>query len=148
MVDVAPTILDLSDLPAPVEMWGRSLAPVFSAEVEESARLLPLDLALGRPDPAQPRAPMRGAHAGDFKVIQERPGAAPFAIDLARDPHELRAGASERERANGGDDPRVSAAVALWSELARARHGRPSEHGELPDELRAELEKAGYIGGE
>ncbi|MDF1800450.1 MAG: sulfatase [Planctomycetota bacterium] len=139
LVDLAPTVLDLVGFEREAEHWGRSLAPLFAGE-DLRARVAPLELAFGRPDPELPRAAMEGLHAGDHKVIRNRPGTKPVVYDLSADPLEQSALGVEPS------DPRVEAAKDLWKRIEEIGARLPRVDGELPSELEDSMGHFGYLG--
>ena len=141
LVDIAPTLLELCGLPADGTHWGRSLVPLLRGE-GLPPRAAPLSLQFGRPVPGTKRAPMEGLHAGDHKVVRNRPGEAPILFDLEADPLENEVADVPK------NDPRIRAAKRTWKNLAEEGARLPTEDGELPPELEAELTSIGYLGGD
>ena len=141
LVDIAPTIVELAGLPVDRTHWGRSLAPALNGEAMEP-RPAPLSLQFGRPEPGRKRMPMEGSHAGTHKVVRNWPGEPPILFDLEADPDERKPADATQK------DPRIRAAKRLWRELQEEGARLPSEEGELPAELEAELRAVGYLGGE
>jgi arylsulfatase A-like enzyme len=142
LVDLAPTVLDLVGLEPEPEHWGRSLAAALDDDPATvlRPRVAPLELAFGRPDPALKRAAMEGLHAGDHKLIRNRPGTEPVLFDLVADPDEL----TPLELAPA--DPRLRVAKDLWRAIADLGARLPRVDGELPAGLEEGLTHFGYLG--
>lgn len=64
IVDVAPTILDIVDVPGGEKMWGRSSLPVFEDGAELRERPAPMELTVRNEEL------YRAARGGDWKVIR------------------------------------------------------------------------------
>jgi arylsulfatase len=67
IVDVAPTILDIAQVPGREQMWGRSTLSVFLDHVELRDRPAPLELTVRNQEW------YRGARGADYKVIRVAP---------------------------------------------------------------------------
>ncbi len=148
IVDLAPTVLDICRIPAPQEMWGRSLKPSFDGSLEE--RNLPMELTFlrgGRGEEAKVwEAQMRGLRAPDHKVIREpedNPEVRTWFFDLAGDPLERQ---GRQVGPTQGDD-RIQSARTTWSELDAAAQKLERISGEeMPEDLIEDLTSSGYIG--
>jgi len=64
IVDVAPTILDIADVPGAEKMWGRSSLPVFQDGAELRERAAPMELTVRNEEL------YRAARGADWKVIR------------------------------------------------------------------------------
>ena len=64
IVDVAPTILDIADVPGAERMWGRSSLPVFQDGTELRERAAPMELTVRNAEL------YRAARGADWKVIR------------------------------------------------------------------------------
>jgi arylsulfatase A-like enzyme len=149
LVDLAPTILDLCDLPVPNGTWGRSLVPLLAGDDLEP-RPLPLERTWLRPAPDAPTGvsaqQIRGVHGGSHKLVRETEsdGGRIWFFDLESDPAEKNPVVSGQL---GKGDPRLFRARELWRELDRLSRdlGGPAA---MPGRLEDDLEKAGYLGGD
>ena len=141
LVDIAPTLLDLCGLQEDDTHWGRSLTPLLDG-TGLPVRAAPLALQFGRPTLGSDHRPMEGLHAGDHKILRNRPKEAPVLFDLDADPGEQTA------LKLGKGDPRLGAAKRLWKKLAEEGECLPSADGQLPKELEEELRRIGYMGEE
>lgn len=140
MVDLAPTLLELADLPADPSHWGHSFAAALLGEGEPAARPAPMELAIGRADPKRKRAPMEGLRTREYKVIRERPGEKPVVFDLLDDPR-------ERKPLNvPHDDVRLETARTTWQAINALGATLSRETGAMPSELESELTNIGYLG--
>ena len=142
MVDLAPTLLELADLPADPAHWGHSFAGALLGPDEPAARPAPMELAIGRADPTKKRAPMEGLRTRDFKVVRERPGEKPVVFDLSSDP-------AEKKPLNVAHaDERLELARTTWTAINALGATLSRETGSLPGELESELTNIGYLGGD
>ena len=143
LVDLVPTIHDVLDLPMPDGVWGRSLAPLATGEVDDlPERGAPLELTTRYNGRVQ-----RGFRWQDDKFVDRGEGAQRVWLDLVADPGEF-----DPVRANDPGpkpefDRREARAVELWDDMDAARPTR-REAAELPAGLTEDLEAAGYLGGE
>ena len=142
LVDLAPTILDLCGLAADPTHWGRSLTPLLEEGGELANRPAPLELIFGRPFRGQKRMPMKGMHAGTYKVIRNGSAQLPVVFDLVEDPGE------QNQLDVVGTDARVRRARQLWKQIQVAAEDLPRTEGELPPELQDDLRAVGYLGDE
>lgn len=130
-IDLAPTLLELCDLPVPAQYVGRSLVPLARG-ADEGPRGT---LAHGN----FWRAPLTSWVSGRWKLVEQE-GAPPLLFDLEADP------AEQVDRA--GDAPQDLA--RLVAELAAVREGmaalRSGRAAELDPATRARLEGLGYGG--
>jgi arylsulfatase A-like enzyme/Flp pilus assembly protein TadD len=133
LVDIAPTVLDLLDLPAFEGVDGVSLVPTIEGRGQE---LPPAYVESRQPWRSYGWAPLRSVRHGDFKLIA---APRPELYDLATDP-------GESENLVGRDRDKVrelrvllAAAEALPAVAASATADDP----ETLDALRA----LGYLGG-
>ena len=136
LVDVAPAILALAHLPQPPSFEGRAL-PLESAPAAPAAPPVYAE-QLDRPSPLL--EPYRHASAvivGLHKLLLAPSGAAEF-HDLARDPHEQRAGDLDPE-AHGT----LRLALRQARERARRNPSRP-ERAPIDTETRGRLRALGY----
>lgn len=137
-VDVAPTLLELLDLPPGADMQGRSLVPLLedpAVEWEEEALLESYyaKFHFGW-------SPLRALRANDFKYI-EAPRQELY--DLAEDPGELiNLASSEPERVAELRD-RLYRLARHWSSDDLAR----SVSAQVDDDTRQKLEALGYLSG-
>ena len=130
LIDVAPTLLELAEVPAPAGFAGRSLRPLLA----------------GEPDAPRPAVSEMGRLASfsdwPWKLIRGGPAARLF--DLSRDPAERRdLGPQEPERAA---ELEAALAGALGSPDAVRRVEAVEGGGEALDpELRERLRELGYL---
>ena len=144
LVDIAPTILELCQLPVPSSMWGTSLMAEIRGELEP--RLMPLERSFLVPDGGGIKVEeMRGVRAEDFKLIRDMDssGGKIYFYDLEADPLELEPRLSGEL---GKGDARVRSARELWNELDRGAESTEAEMGEIPEDLESRLNEAGYMG--
>ncbi|MEL6431849.1 MAG: sulfatase, partial [Planctomycetota bacterium] len=129
LIDVAPTLLELCDLPRVPTFVGRSLVP----------------LARGEDDAPRPTfahgnmwgAPQSAWISGSWKLV-EREGAPPMLFDLARDPEELRDVAAE-------ETERLAELQDEANAVARAMRALASgDAAELDEATRDRLRGFGY----
>jgi arylsulfatase A-like enzyme len=128
-IDVAPTLCELADVPAPVAFVGRSLVPLVG------------DVA-ARPRPVYSHGnmwsePLQSWRAGAWTLIL--PASGPASLYRAADPRDVAA-----------EEPQQVAALTRALEqhrdgMAALRTGRTAE---LSAEVRAFLEGNGYVGGD
>jgi len=141
LVGIAPTLLELADLPAESTHVGRSFAGAFDDAYDFAEEPAPLELAFGRPDPARKRAAMEGLRTRTDKVVRNFPGERPVVYDLVQDPGE------HAPKVLEPTDVRLIRAKRAWDAIVEQARLLPRETGTLPDELQADLEAAGYLGG-
>ena len=140
VADIAPTILELLDVPPTPRMWGRSLRPAWEDAL--APRPVPMEMTSrynGRF--------LRGLMTEDSKVLHMQNGNSKRigVFDLESDPGEddfLRA--SEIE----GVDPRIRQARLYWQQMDELAESYARDSGEVPDQLNADLAHAGYGGGD
>jgi len=138
-VDLAPTLLEVGGRPPDPGHWRLSLVPALQPDADFESRPAPLELAIGRADPAQKRPPMVGLRTREFKVVREHPGAKPVVFDLATG--QLAPLSVPRE------DPRIELTRAMWKAITTRGAALPRETGELPGDLEVELTNIGYLDG-
>jgi len=140
LTDVAPTILELCDLPRPRSMFGRSL--VRAVEGGFAPRGVPMELTFRRLDNV-----LSGYHGGDFKVVRHSKSGDPVLYELATDPREL---AGLRKGAGLGlEDPRLGRALGTWNLLSELGASfQRADEGALPPDLEGLLRGIGYLGAE
>ena len=137
-IDIAPTILQLTGLPIPKNLDGRSVVPLWEGRHEHR---------LAYTETLMPRlnfgwAGLRSLRDGTTKVIE---APRPEAYDLSDDPHELHNLAAHE--ADLPDDAR-----ALFLELHQIIETDPFSHGKqreaaLDAESRRRLASLGYVWG-
>ena len=135
LVDVAPTILDLLDVPVPAEMQGRSLVPLF-----EGNGGAPEDRVLY----AETLSPRLSHDWGELRAIFEGPlkyvhGPRPELFDIRTDPRELKNLVAER--------PGVAAEMRDKLAEFLKRNSPPGAGRMTPvdEETRRRLEALGYV---
>ncbi|MDE0896504.1 MAG: sulfatase [Planctomycetota bacterium] len=133
LADIAPTILDLCDLPGLDGMWGRSL---YDSSTATNLRPAPMELTSRADDRFH-----RAARLERLKVIQTEDELLLF--DLAIDPREQR----RLENYNKGVQAPLARARELWNDIDRAAQALDLDvSGEpLPDDLSSDLSAAGYL---
>lgn len=138
LTDVAPTILELCDLPRPRSMFGLSLVRAFDGA--PAARGVPMELTFRRLDNV-----LLGYHGGDFKVVRTSKSKDPVLYELATDPGEL--AGLRRGAGLSLEDPRLGRALGTWTKLSElgATLQRADEGG-LPADLEQRLRGIGYLG--
>jgi arylsulfatase A-like enzyme len=130
LTDVAPTILELCDLPQKGTMWGRSLAQLGKRGQPLPPRAAPLEVTFGKPENF-----LRGLHGGDHKVVQHSKASAATYYDLGADPGEQQPIAEPD--ADAQIARRIAAVRAVWDELARlASSMARSVDNELPSDVK------------
>jgi len=138
LADVAPTLLDLAELPALPAPDGRSLRPLLAPE----ATAFPDRTLFARSERAAHET--LAARTRHHKCIVRRDGTRLRCFDLRRDPGEAQPLAGEA----------LAATRELQAELARFRDdvlaghrafGRGRADRSLDDETRAKLEALGYV---
>ena len=142
LVGLAPTILELAALPRDTTHLGRSFVGAFRDGSDFAEEPAPLELAFGRPDPAQQRAAMEALRTRTDKVVRNRPGTAPIVFDLAADPGEHTPSPLEP------NDVRFLRATGIWRDIQARGAAQPRETGTLPGQLETNLKDAGYLGDE
>ncbi|MFT5287309.1 MAG: arylsulfatase A-like enzyme [Planctomycetota bacterium] len=142
IVDLAPTILELTGLPVPRQMWGISLVQTFDGS-SLPYRILPLELSF-KPAPEIWRATVDGRIKvndipGREKLFREKL----FIYNIEEDPLE---GQPEIVLRNS-DNADIHAAQKLWKELDDAAALLPQmESKSMPMQLEQDLNDAGYMG--
>jgi arylsulfatase A-like enzyme len=131
LVDVMPTVLDLLGIPAPAEMDGRSLRPLWEGGDAEDGRPL-----LAETGPADIDA-LRTLRRGHLKLIDDARTGRQQLFDLAADPGETRDLAAERE-------DEVHELSEQLDELARPRR-EPTLLPEPTPEMLEHLRALGYV---
>lgn len=108
LVDLFPTLCELTGGPAPAGLDGRSLVPLLRGAATKVHDYLPFAY----------RAVQRGIRVEGLKLIEYRVGGTRRTqlFDLARDPHERNDLASDPARA--GDIERLSSLLAEWQHQA------------------------------
>lgn len=136
LVDVAPTLLELSGLPRPEGTWGRSLVPALTGELRH--RPAPLELRS-----VASELELRGWHDGGWKVLRDGDEPEPFAYRLDEDPTE-----SYRRLSSVGPAAaaKIEGARAFWRSMDAVGADMPRVGGaDLPAGLLEELIKNGYV---
>ena len=144
LVDIAPTILELCQLPVSSDLWGSSLMDEIRGDLEP--RLMPLERSYLVPDGKSLKVEeMRGVRAEDFKLIRDTDSAGGkiYFYDLDSDPLEQEPRLSGEL---GKGDARVRGARELWHELDQGAKAVEAQMGEIPDDLERRLIDTGYIG--
>ena len=135
ILDIYPTLVELLDLPAPENLAGRSLVPLFEASDWPTPRPLVLELDRRQED-------WIAWVEGDWKLIQRvQPDPWLGFFDLAADPGEQRNLADEQPE-------RVRAALAVLEAARAASPPPPAEqtYNSIVDEHTIEALKAmGYV---
>jgi arylsulfatase A-like enzyme len=136
IVDVAPTLLDLLELPALSNVQGRSLRASLTSATHLEPEPMPVYFAWRRQGAS-------GVRVGDWKLVSER--GKPELFDLAADPH---------ERAPILEGPRFEATKQVLDEYLahsremkslRATQPRTDRPSLMPVEVRDSLRALGYI---
>ncbi len=127
LVDLAPTILDVSGVAVPTAFVGESLAPQLAGEAVPDRPVVSTGNMWGEAG--------RALHWDGFKLIEHPGGGAPQLFDLSADPGE--------QRDLGGAQPdRVASMRARLSGLDGSAGGAASP--ELSDAEREQLRALGY----
>lgn len=149
LADVAPTILELVGLPALAGIDGRSLAPALSGATLPAQPVLS---ALFLPDEAWRRT--LAIRSGDESHVLWKKRDAWLRFDVARDPGELRPGASSvaGRAALERYDAEVMALLATREQAAAAAAASAATAGAaaapdrtLPSDVEARLRELGYL---
>ena len=139
-IDVGPTLLELAGLPAPADLLGRSLAPLFrpGGTLEPERAVCELDSVGIR---------LRAVRTSKWKFLDRIDAGDPFWFDLAADPGELAPltdlSSELGGRASGAYLQEVGA-LNRWLELHPPSFVAP----EIPRQVLDDLKKNGYVGGE
>lgn len=136
-VDIAPTILDLLDLPGSREFQGRSLAPWIRGENPRwDERVIYMESMVGFLEFGW--APLRALRTAEEKLIV---GARPRYFRVADDPTEIYDRAKQEPAAVERLTRRLERALASWSrDDERVERGR-----EIDAEAAAKLAALGYV---
>jgi arylsulfatase A-like enzyme len=94
ILDIAPTVLDVLDIPIPEGMMGRSLLPVLRDETASEKRVLYGELKRGPLD-------VRSVLWGDWKLIVDRRMRKEELFHLGEDPRETRNLVSAHPKVHG-----------------------------------------------
>lgn len=127
-IDVAPTLLELADVPVPASFEGSSLLPMQNGAVEDRVAIGAIGL-----HPYLPRRDYVAVVSPDSLYIRERRSGAVEVYDLREDPGAL--------RNLGSDHP---AAARLGALVRTDTAPRPAQV-EIDAETRAQLEELGYL---
>jgi arylsulfatase A-like enzyme/Tfp pilus assembly protein PilF len=120
--DILPTVLSLTNIPAPAELNGESMLPIIKrAETPEHALFAETDYPL-----RFGWAPLRALRAGNSKLIE---APTPELYDLKGDPAE----AKNLFAANGSQAQSMQAELAKWKSKAPAREDSGKSAAALPD---------------
>ncbi len=142
LTDIAPTILELTGVPIPENMWGRSIVPAIDGD-SLPERILPLELSF-KPLPEIWRTTVDGfVKVNDVPTENRKHREKLFVYDLAKDP-----GENEPIFVHRNQPTReVAAAEALWRELDAQAAELPVVIPEspMPDQLEHDLGDSGYI---
>lgn len=130
-IDLAPTLLELCDLPVPAQFVGRSLMPLVRGEDEPQRGTL----AHGN----FWRDPLTSWVSGGWKLIEQE-GAEPLLFHLESDPGE------QRNRAGDAPEQLERLRSELEAVLAGMAALRSGASAELDAATRARLEALGYGG--
>lgn len=135
LVDVFPTLLDLTGTPIPSGLSGETMRPLWT---RKNADGFEHTLDLYAPSF---RSELRGWRRGSNKVIWDRQAQIGVQFDLETDPHE-RSGVFLSDR-------HASPFVPAWQAWEDAeQRARTPETMKPPEEIQAELERIGYAGGD
>jgi len=141
LVDVLPTVLDVLDIEAPVNLQGRSVLRVASGS----------DMADRTVLSAWPRSELRAARHGEWKLVRqgaiEGRSEHEELFDLAADPRETE-DVSARRPAIRDALRRELDAASSESRALLARSGAKGPAIEMRDSVRHQLESLGYIGSQ
>jgi arylsulfatase A-like enzyme len=150
LIDVAPTLLALADLPIPPKLDGTSLVPAMRGEAGAlGARTLFAEAtAPGRwrlPFLREPWNPMLiAARAPDAKILVHRPESGGEALPTLR--YDLGADAGEQKPQTLEGEDRAAAESLVDAYLrGRGDGNAPTEAPALDPELRERLEGLGYV---
>jgi arylsulfatase A-like enzyme/predicted Zn-dependent protease len=135
LVDVAPTVLDLLDIPVPSDMQGRSLAPLLSGTTAATVERTHYAETLS-PRLSQNWGELRALYDARWKYIH---GPKPELYDLGSDPKELTNLLSSRP------DQAVAMRNALAAFLKANSPPGGSRMSPVDDETRARLQALGYL---
>ncbi len=130
--DIAPTLLELADLPPLPDTTGKSLVPLALGAEPESERVAYVEAL--EPQISMGWSPVLGIRAEGYKYLR---APRPELYDLAADPNELRNVAAEQPERVEAFDRKIDEV------LARARGNQGG--AELTAEDRARLESLGYL---
>ena len=134
-MDLAPTVLDLVDVPAPDSFEGESLRSLWETGCPDGVRLS-VAATVEPPWLDEPGAELALRSDGEmrFKYVQHRRSDDEL-YDLIADPGET------------ADVAAIQADVGVWmvDELTRISEGMVEQAPTLPDDVRAQLEALGYL---
>jgi arylsulfatase A-like enzyme len=136
LVDLAPTLLEMTGIPAPAAFQGASLVPLLDGAPKKFARTLGFSVAT-KVEPAD-RIPMFSVRDARWKLIYDDTGGTSQLYDLEKDPEETK----------NLIDAEPQAALALTQKLLQhIRDTSLAAHAEAkepPPDLLERLRKAGY----
>ncbi len=119
-IDIAPTLLNLANLPVPAEMDGTSLVPLLNQTATAWRESIIIE---GWRNDAN-RRPFRAIHTGTHVYVESK-GGEPELYDLAADPYQM------KNLAKGQKEPRIE--KALRSKLRSAfSHARKRREKSVP----------------
>jgi arylsulfatase A-like enzyme len=138
MIDVVPTLLELVGMPAPTDVMGQSLVPLFSGRRLPDDPLAVSELfSVGRE--------LRSFRRPDRKMIYNEQTRAALLYNLAADPGEaapLPDAAGPIAQLMSDDAQRAR----RWLDDFRSRLPASTAVPVLPDKVRRQLESLGYVG--
>jgi arylsulfatase A-like enzyme/Flp pilus assembly protein TadD len=135
LVDVAPTVLDVLDVPVPADMQGRSLQPLLSGSAGERVERTHYAETLS-PRLSQNWGELRALYEGSWKYVH---GPKPELYDLAADPKEL------HDLAAAQPDRAAAMRAALVAFLKTHSPPGGSRMSPVDAETRARLQALGYL---
>jgi arylsulfatase A-like enzyme len=138
LIDLLPTLLELLLVPIPADLPGRSLVRALRGEDLPD---VPVYAGVRIPKPDEDGSlilsdPRIAVYSGPWKLVLD--GEEQTLFDLASDPEEHRPVAPPR-----ADD--VRARLVPLARAYRERDGANRESGDVPDDVREELEALGYL---
>ena len=137
MIDVLPTVLELVGLPAPTDVMGQSLAPLFSGDTLQQDTMAVSELfSMGRA--------LRSFRRPDRKAIMHEPTGATMVFNLLTDPGE-RNPLSDANNQLGRAMLNDMQVTTKWLAECRTLLGTDTATTTLPEHVQQRLKTLGYI---
>ena len=132
LVDLLPTVMDLLNVPDPMNRMGRSLVPVI--EAERATAPPPIVAATFRPSASEE---LRAVVVGDLKLIVAPDSGTVRAYDLGDDPDEL--------STDSADDDLVADLQGILEAGLSAAESYEADNIDMSDDELRQLRALGYV---